>query len=156
MPKPLCDLLISLQAVLVLALGALLGIFGSIIVWHKQTHESRRLKRAELLLRAIDLTYGTGTHTRCLIYSKSSGIGGVLNLPENPVDQIMAITLLHFPDASRYVQKLHEQQQELFSSRIHDANGPDTIKAIGEKMVETMNDIIKCLCNIAEKENLNQ
>lgn len=156
MLKSLNDLLLGLQPVLILILGALIGISGSIIVWHKQNREERRKKRAELLLRTIDLTYSTGSHTRCLIYSKNTGIGGVLNLPENPVDKIMAIALIHFPDAHQHVQTLHKQQQELFGYSSGDPSASDTINATGEKMANTMNEIVRCLHNIAKKEKLNE
>lgn len=156
MLKPLYDVLLNLQGVFVLILGALIGISGTIIVWHKQTREERRKKRAELLLRTIDLTYSTGSHTRCLIYSKHTGIGGVLHLPENPVDKIMAIVLIYFPDARQHVQTLHKQQQELFGHSSGDPSASDSINATGEKMADTMNDIIRCLHNIAEREKLNE
>jgi hypothetical protein len=149
------DLLIDLRGTFILILGALIGILGSVVIWHKQNREERRRRRAELLLRTIELTYSTGTYTRCLIYSKIDGIKGVLHLPENPVDKIMSIVLIHFPEACPYVQTLHEQQQALFGHRTDIPDASAFILAIGEKISGTMNDIIHCLQNLAEKEKLN-
>lgn len=144
----------DLRGMFILLLGALIGILGSIIIWHKQNREERRRNRAELVLRTIDLTYSTGTHTRCLIYSKNAGLHGVLHLPENPVDKIMAIVLIHFPNARQHVQTLHKQQQELFGHS-SDPSESGSMKIIGENMVATMNDLVRCIHNIAEQEKLN-
>ena len=145
----------DLRGLFILLLGALIGILGSIIIWHKQNREERRRNRAELVLRAIELTYSTGTHTRCLIYSKNAGTHGVLHLPENPVDKIMSIVLIHFPEARQHVQTLHKQQQDLFGYSSGDPNTSDSINAIGENMVATMNDLVRCIHKIAEEEKLN-
>jgi hypothetical protein len=148
------DLLISFQDTLKVLLGAFIGVFGSIVAWHLQnrTHKSRQ--REELLLRTIQLAMHSLTYNRCVTYAKFDDLKTFIQLPENPVDQLMAIVLVHFPSAFPITHKLHHEQQELYAFPKVAPNAADAMKAIGEKMATTVTELVRELNNIGIKENI--
>jgi hypothetical protein len=148
------EIITSLRDVLILLLGAFIGALASVTIWRLQAREDRKRKRAELLLRAIQLTTSASTHTRCLIYSKADVINSTVNLPDNTVDEAMSIILIHFSEAYPLVKQLHLQQQELFAFHPNSPDDAHLMVGMGKKMAETMTEIVKCLRNIAEREKL--
>lgn len=76
-------------------LGAVLGCGGSILMWRLQLCEDHRKKKAEYALRALYLSITSLTYLCSLLSAKTQGMKGFLNLPENPVDELMGIAILH-------------------------------------------------------------
>ena len=147
------ETIIALRDVLILLLGALIGALASITIWRLQLREEKRRERAKMLLKAIQLAFDSGTHTRKIIYSKLEGLKAVADVPGNPVDEVMAITLIYFGEVYSLAKKLHFQQQDVFAFDLLSA--PDAAKTVtdmGEKMAATATEIVKSLVKIAEEE----
>jgi hypothetical protein len=122
-----------------LAVGALLGFLGSRAMWKQQLKEERRKRRADLILRAVHLASSSLTYTRALLYSKMEGGTGVLGLPENPIDELMAITALHLREIIPDVQQLHEKQQQLFEHRTTGPGAADSMLGIAREFPSLVN-----------------
>jgi hypothetical protein len=137
------EVLHLLRDVGLLTVGALLGFIGSFAMWKWQLREQRRERRAEHILRAVHLTTSSLTHTRCLLYSKIQGVGGVLSLPENPVDELMAIATLSLREVEPLVQQLHDKQQELFAFNREKPNAADLmLRLAGEEFPVVVNQVM--------------
>jgi hypothetical protein len=147
-------LLIDFQDTLKVLLGAMVGIFGSVVAWHLQNQTHKKRQREELLLRATQLALHSLTYNRCITYAKFDQLKTLIDLPENPVDQLLAIVLIHFPSAFLITRKLHEQQQDLYAFSIVDSKAPDAVKELGEKMAETVTELVRELNEIAIKEKI--
>ena len=144
------DLLHTVRDVGMLAVGALLGFLGSLAMWKQQLKEERRKRRADLILRAVHLASSSLTHARALLYSKMQGVTGVLGLPENPVDELMAITALHLHEIIPQVQQLHEKQQQLFAHGIEGPSAADSMLRIAGEFPSLVNQVNAKLEALAE------
>ena len=153
-PLMFVETVTALRDVLVLLLGAFVGALASIAIWRLQFREEKRRERAKMLLQAIQLAIHSGTHTRNLIYSKIGGLKAIVDLPGNPVDEVMAIVLIYFEEVYSLTKKLHLQQQDLFSYDINSPNAVEIMHEMGDKMAETATEIVKSLVKIAEREKL--
>lgn len=125
---------------LLLIVGALIGFLSSTQMWKRQVAYEGKKRRGEHILRAIQLAVETTTYTRCLLYSKTEGIASVLNLPSNPVDELIALTEL-LPEIKELVQKLHDKQQELFAYDKRHDSAATAMFALAEGIVSCVNEI---------------
>lgn len=119
--------------VALLAVGALLGFLGSFVMWRWQLREERKKKRAEHILRATHLAMSSLTYVRCLLSAKTEGMKAYLDLPENPVDELVALAVLHLREIVPLVRKLHEKQQDLFAHGIEDVDAAESMLRIATK-----------------------
>lgn len=145
------DLLHTARDVGMLAVGALLGFLGSLAMWRQQLKEERRKHRADLILRAVHLASSSLTYTRALLYSKMQGVTGVLGLPENPVDELMAVTALHLHEIIPQVQQLHEKQQQLFAHSIEGPGAADSMLRIAGEFPPLVNQVNAKLEELAKR-----
>jgi hypothetical protein len=137
------DILPSLRDIGLLTVGALLGFLGSFGMWKWQLRDQRREKKAEQILHAIHLAASSLTHIRCLLYSKIQGVGGVFDLPENPVDELLAIATLSLREIEPLVQQLHDKQQELFAFNREKPGAADLmLRLAGEVFPALVNEVM--------------
>jgi hypothetical protein len=144
------DLLHTARDVGLLAVGALLGFLGSFAMWKWQLKEKRKGERAKHILRAIHLAIGSLTYIRCLLSAKTRGVTGYLDLPENPVDELMAIAVLHLHEAVPLVQRLHNKQQELFAHGLGGADAASAMIQLARDCEPIANQLMKKLEELAE------
>lgn len=133
-----------------LAVGALLGFLGSFAMWKWQLGEQRREKRGEHILRATHLAASSLTYARSLLYSKPQGTKGILDLPENPVDELMALACLNLREIIPLVRELHNKQQELFAFNIQEPHAADKMLQLTEGFAPVANQIREKLEELAE------
>ena len=119
-------------------------------MWRWQLREERKKKSAEHIFHAIHLAINSLTYVRCLLYSKTQGIKGVLNLPENPVDELMAIATLHLHEIVPLVRQLHNKQQELFAHGIEGPNAGDSIIRLANAFPAIVNQLTAELEEMSE------
>jgi hypothetical protein len=143
-----------LHDVALLAVGALLGFLGSFVMWRWQLREERKKKRTEHILRAVHLAISSLTHVRCLLSAKTQGMKGYLNLPENPVDELMSVSLLYLHEIIPLVQKLHDKQQELFAHGIDGPDAADSMLRLAAEFPPIANHVIKKLENLSKDGRL--
>ena len=137
-----------------IAVGAVLGFIGSFVMWGFQLREVRRQKKADRILRAVHLATTSLSHLRSLLYSKTQGIKGVLNLPENPVDELMAIATLFLREIEPLVQRLHDKQQELFAHGIEGPDAADSMIQLAEEFPPIVNQIMSELRELSKARRI--
>jgi hypothetical protein len=128
-----------------LIIGALIGFLSSVAMWRRQVREAKRAKRADHILRAVHLASSSLTYARSLLYSKVQGVTGVLSLPANPVDELMALAGLHLHEIAPLVQQLHEKQQALFGDFSHDDDPASSMLALLGEFPPIVNQLMKQL-----------
>jgi len=126
-----------------LVVGALIGYLASVAMWRRQLAEERRRRTEDQVLRAIALRGGSLTYARAVIFAKLSG--EIASLPENPVDELMAIVGLHFHELRPLVQELHDKQQQLFAYPTSEANAANRMQEIAHEMPPVVNQLTKQL-----------
>lgn len=136
-----------------LLLGALIGYVASVAMWKRQLREQRKAKRAEHILRAVYLASSSLTYGRALLYSHLQGVEGVLNLPSNPVDELMAIAGLHLPEMCPLVQELHDKQQLLFGEFSHEADPARAMLEVLQSCVPIVNQLTKQLRELSSSNS---
>ncbi|MGA2788184.1 MAG: hypothetical protein ABSF60_11720 [Verrucomicrobiota bacterium] len=148
------NLFLSFQDTLKVLLGAFTGILGSLIASYLQNRTHKKRYREELLLRTVLLAMHSLTYNKCIAYAKYDELKTLIQLPENPLDQLLAIVLIHFPSAFPLTKKLHDQQQDLHELPHGDPHTPDAMKELCIKMAITVTDIIRELNDIGIRENI--
>jgi len=134
-----------------LAVGALLGFLSSLAMWKFQLREKRKQKRADYILHAIELAMSSLTYMRSLLYSKTQGIKAVVNLPPNPVDELLPLVLLHIPEVLPLAQELHDKQQDLFAHSIESEDAADSMIELVNALPPLVNKLIKQLSDLAAR-----
>jgi hypothetical protein len=134
-----------------LVLGGLIGFASSVAMWRRQVHEERRRKKADYILRAVHLATSSLTYARSLLYSKIEGVTGALSLPENPVDELMALASIHLAEVAPVVQQLHDKQQMLFGDFSEEAEPAQAMLALLGEFPPLVNALIKQLRDLGEK-----
>ncbi|MBI2514517.1 MAG: hypothetical protein HYV96_21290 [Opitutae bacterium] len=132
-----------------LIVGALIGYLASVAMWRRQLAEERRRRTEDHVVRAISLCVASLTYARAIIFAKKSG--DIASLPENPVDELMAIVGLHFHEANPLVQKLHEKQQGLFAYPASNADAAERMLEIAREMPPIVNQLSKQLGAIPDR-----
>ena len=109
-----------------------------------------------MLLRAIQIAITSNTYARNIMYSKVEGLSAQIKLPENPVDQLMAVNMVHFPTAIRLSNKLHLQQQKLFGIPVGESDTAEQLLQTANAMADTTTEIVVELRAIAQKEGMGR
>lgn len=148
------QLLLDFQDTLKVLLGALVGILGGLLPWHLQEKIQKKRHREQLLLNAIQLATRSLTYTRCVFYAKFGDLKTLIDLPENPLDELLAIVLVHFPTAFAATQQLHHLQQDIYEFDIKAPSAVDKMKEITEEMALVVTKIVKELNRIGAVENM--
>lgn len=128
--------------------GAILGYIGSVLMWRLQLREERRKERATHALRGLHLSIASLTYLRCLLSAKTQGMKGFLNLPDNPVDELMGLAVLHLPEVVPLTQQLHDKQQDLFAHSIEAPDAADSMIRIARECEPIVNQLIKQLQSV--------
>jgi hypothetical protein len=150
------DLLNSFQDTLKVVLGAFIGILGSVVAAHLQNWTRKKHQREELLLKSIQLSMHALGYYRAVAYAKSEDRKTLIELPDNPADQLTAIVLVHFPTAFPLCQKLHAQLQDLHSYP-HDSPGAaNAYIELGATVANTVTEIIRELNDVGIREKIGQ
>jgi hypothetical protein len=149
-------LLLDFQDTLKVALGAIIALFGIVATSYLQNRTHKGRMREEMLLRAIQLAISSNSYARSIMYSKVEGISAQIKLPENPVDQLMAVIMVHFPTAIRLSNKLHLQQQKLFSIPVAEPDTAEQMLQTANAMADTTTEIVVELRVIAQKEGMGR
>lgn len=154
MPPEIVSFLIENEKLLYLLAGAAIGFGSSYVSWKINTNRQEKHRRVEHARNMVRLVLATGSFCRSLIYAKPSGIEAVGKLGPNPLDELMAYTMIHISDIAPFVQELNLIFSEIFIYDVTQPGAKEYLFAMNARVEELLNQTTEVLVRCAAEEKL--
>lgn len=137
-------------------MGAVIGFLGSYVMWRVNVGYQDRLRRIEYIRNMIRLVLATGTFSRSLLYAKLGGLEAVSKLGANPLDELMAYTMVHVSDVAPFVQEISLIINEIHQFDILQKGAAAVLLKKGSEIEVLLNETCTALVAAADREKIEK